>query len=72
VEVRLTVNPVRVPLERERPVAQVRDDGVADLDVVLHEVGLRHPVAGEQDAVGVRQPDRAPPDPDQVRIAGDE
>jgi hypothetical protein len=35
------------------------DDHVPDLGVVLGEVALRHSVAREEDAVGMRQPDGA-------------
>src|SRR5207244_182060 len=66
VEIRLAANAIGIALERERPVAQVRDNRVADLDVVLGEVALRHAVTGEQEALRVRQPDAAPPDPDLV------
>src|SRR5207247_8815795 len=65
-EVRLAVNAVGIPLERERPVAQVRNNGISDLDVVLREVALRHAVAGKQDALRMRQPDPAPSDLDLV------
>jgi hypothetical protein len=63
VKIRLAVNAVRIPLEREGPLTQVRDDRISDLGVVLREVALRH-VAGEQDALGMRQPDPAPSDLD--------
>jgi hypothetical protein len=59
VEVRLAVDPVGVPLERERAAAKMGDDHVPDLGVVLGEVALRHSVAREEDAVGMRQPDGA-------------
>jgi hypothetical protein len=41
-----------------------RHDRVADLDVVLHEIALGHAVLGKEDALGMREPDRAPADPD--------
>src|SRR5262249_44450826 len=64
VEVRLAVDPVRIPLQGEGPLAQMRHDHVSDLGVVLRKVALRHTVAGEQDALGMRQPDGAVSDLD--------
>src|SRR5207302_3409617 len=66
VEVRLLVDAVRIPLQGEGPLAQVRDDRVSDLDVVLREVALRHAVGGVEDSLGMREPNAAAPDPDLV------
>jgi hypothetical protein len=49
------VDAVRVALEGEGPVAQVREDRVRDLAVVAEEVALRDAVLGKEDAVGVRE-----------------
>jgi hypothetical protein len=54
-EVRLAADAVRVALERERPVAQVRDDRVADRGVVVGQVALGHAVARKQELVRARQ-----------------
>src|SRR5207247_382948 len=69
VEVRLAADAVGVALERERPVAQVRDNRVADLGVVLGKVALRHAVAREENAVRVREPHAAPADLDLIAHA---
>ena len=53
----LAVDPVRIPLHRERPVFQVRDNRVRNRAVVLEEVALRDPVLGVEDAVGAAQLD---------------
>jgi hypothetical protein len=62
VEGRLAMNAVGVALERERPAAQVRDNRLADGDVVLGEVALGHAVAGKEDALRMRQADAAASD----------
>ena len=62
VEVRLAADAVRVALQRERAVLQVRDDRRPDLGVVLGEVLLRDPVAREQDLVRAGQAHPAPAD----------
>src|SRR4051812_28663744 len=64
VEVRLAANAVRVALERERAVAQVRHDRRGYLDVVGGEIALRDAVAREEVLVRAREPDAAAPDPE--------
>ena len=55
-----------VALERERPVAQVRNDRISDLDVVPREVSFGHAVGGKEHPIRMRQPDRVPADPELV------
>src|SRR5262249_55376326 len=62
VKVRLPVDAVRIPLERERAVTQMRDDRIPDLDVVAREVPFGHAVLGEENAVGVRDANRTASD----------
>src|SRR5919198_4641740 len=65
-EVGLRVDSVGIALERERPVAEVRDDCRADRGVVLGEVALRHPVGRKEDALRVRESHKAATDLDLV------
>ena len=62
VEVRLAPDAVRVALERERPVLEVRHDRRPDLGVVLGEILLRDPVPGKEHLVRARQPHAPPAD----------
>ena len=62
VEVRLAADAVRVALERERPVLQVRHDRRADLGVVLGEVFLRNAVSGKEHLVRAGQTHVPPAD----------
>ena len=58
--------PCAIALERERPVAQVRDDGLPDRGVVLGEVALRDPVGRKEHTIGTRQADVATADVDLI------
>src|SRR6476660_8697539 len=66
VEVRLAVDAVWIALQGDGPVAQVRDDHVSDLEVVLREIPLRYAIARVEDAFGMCEPHCAASDLDQV------
>ena len=48
---------MRIALQRERAVAEVREERRRDLLVIGEEVALRDPVVREEDAVGARETD---------------
>ena len=50
------VDPLGVPVEHGRPLAQRAEDAVADGEVVLREVELGHPGLGEVDLLGRGDP----------------
>src|SRR5213595_2148962 len=68
-EIDLARDAVRVPLQRERPVAQMREDRVRGLLVVAEDIALRDPVVREEHAVGTRQPDLRRHQKTTVRLA---
>src|SRR5436190_1236014 len=58
-EVDLAVDAVRVALQGEGPLAQMRQERRRHLLVVGEEIALRDPVLGKEDALGARQTHRS-------------
>ena len=58
-EERLVRQPLRVTLQRDRPIAAPAQKRLGHGEHILDEVELRHPVVGIDDAIGTRHPDGA-------------